>query len=310
MYEKYTNDFLESGKASEVETYTTLFRKLEEYDKFILDWDEEDLEMFLKSLGSVSVNSINKMLQFIREFHRYIAEIDGVEYKNLELHHDLKNYIDLNKLLSVTINEMQYKMLRQLLTVDSGSISYNNRDAAILILAWNLMDNGEIKNLMKDDVRFYKLAGKEICEIRLKNRYTIIDDEEEIEILKKTMSEYKYFVTGTDKKREHTLDLKDTKAFIRPVLTRQTSKETCANPSEILSRVLDKVETIPGANINLYDFSIESLRRSRIISLLRNKDVDINDIKNILGKKNSSDLYWLSEISMLIERESNSNKGR
>jgi hypothetical protein len=115
------------------------------------------------------------------------------------------------------------------------------------------------------------------------------------------MKEYKYFVSGTDKKREHTLDLKDTKAFVRPVHTRSTLKETVANPSEILARVLDKIETIPG-NINLYDFSIESIRRSRIIQLLRHKDVNIEDIKNILGKKNSSDLYWLSEISMLIER--------
>jgi site-specific recombinase XerD len=305
VYEKYTNDFLESGRASEAETYITLFGKLEEYDKFILEWDKEDLEIFLKSLSSVSVNSINKYLQYIREFHKYITEIDGVEYKKLEIHHDLKNYIDLNKLLSVTINESQYKMLRRLLTIDSGDYTYNSRDAAILILAYNLLDNAEIKNLMKDDIKFYELAGREVCEIRLKNRYTVIEDKEEIDIIKKTMKEYKYFVTGTNKKREHTLDLKDTKAFIRPVHTRSTLKQTVANPSEILARVLDKIETIPGTSINLYDFSIESIRRSRIIQLLRSKDVNIDNIKNILKKSSSCDLYWLSEISMLIERESN-----
>ena len=124
-----------------------------------------------------------------------------------------------------------------------------------------------------------------------------------IEILKKTMSEYKYFVTGSGRKKEHFLDLRDTRAFIRPVQTNSSEKETVANPSELLSKALSKVETIPGTNLNLFDMSIESIRRSRVIDLLRRKDTDINDIKNILKKSNTSDIYWLSQISVLMERQ-------
>jgi len=303
VYEKYAENFLESGRATEVKTYKTLIGKLEEFDKFILKWEDEDLERFIKLLSSISVNSVNKYLQFTREFHKYVAEVENTEYKKLELLHDLKFYIDLDKLMSVTITHNHYKTLIRLLTIDLGGISYNNRDAAILVLAWNSCDNADVKNLMKDDLKFYTLGGKEICKIRLKNRYVVIDDKEEIEILKRTLKEYKYFVTGSERKREHFLDLRETKAFIRPVQTNNSNKETVANPSELLSKALSKVETIPGTNLNLYEFSIESVKRSKIIDLLRRKDVDINDIKNILGKSNSSDIYWLSQISVLMERQ-------
>ena len=145
----------------------------------------------------MSVNSINKFLQFTREFHKYVAEIENIEYKKLELLHDPKFYIDLNKLMSVTITHNHYKTLIRLLTIDSGDISYNNRDAAILVLAWNSCDNADVKNLMKDDLKFYTLGGKEICKIRLKNRYVVIDDEEEIEIIKRTFkTHHKYFYEG------------------------------------------------------------------------------------------------------------------
>lgn len=304
MYEKYTDNFLKSGRATEKETYITLFNKLEDYNKFILQWEDEDLGEFIKKLESISVNSVNKIMQFIREFHKFVAEQEGVEHKKLELLRDPKHYINFNKLLEVTITENQYNTLRRLLTIDSGDISFNYRDAAILVLAWNSCTNTEIKNLMKDDIKFYKLAGQEKCEIRLKTRYIIIDDKEEINIIKKTLKEFKYFITGSDKKKEHFVDLRDTNALIRPVQTRQSEKETCANPSEILGKVFEKLETIPGTNINLYSMSIESIKRSRIINLLRKKNVNTNDIKNMFSKGSSCDLYWLEQISTLMERES------
>jgi hypothetical protein len=303
VYEKYTDAFLNSGKSTENETYQTLFGKLEEYDKFILDWTNENLDEFIKFLKSISVNSVNKYLQFIREFHKFIGEKEGIEYKKLVLQHDLKYYIDFNKLLEVTITETQYKILRRLLVVDAGGITYNFRDAAILVCAWNLMDNADIKNLMKDDIKFFELAGKEKCEIRLKNRYVIIEDEEEINIIKKTLKEDRHFVGSTDKRKEHDLDLKSSPAFIRPAATRQSASETVANPSEILRKALMKVETIPGTNIDLYSLAIEDVVRSKLISLLRQKNINTEDIKNIMKKSSSCSLYWISEVATILSRK-------
>lgn len=309
MYEKYIEKFFATENITEKETFDNLFNKLEKYDTHLIEWDNQNLEEFIKNLSSVSVNSINKYLNFIRDFYKFVCKQENIQPKELKLEKDLKYYIDFEELMRRTINQNHYKMILNLLTVDSDGYCYNYRDACILVLAWSAhCTNTEIKNLMKSDIKFYTLREREVCRINLKNRFEIIEDVDEIEIIKKTITQDRYFVAGSDKKKDHFLDLKSTPALIRPVATRQSDKKTVANPSEILRKSMAKVGQLPGTNILPEELSLEDIVRSKKIMLLRRENIDTNDIKNIFGKTSECDIYWLSSIACVIQRFENQQK--
>lgn len=306
MYERYTDIFLNSGRATEKKGYSTLFNKLENYNKFILNWTNQDLDNFIKLQNSKSENAINKCLQFTRCFHKYISEQECIEYKKLKLQYDAIHYINEDKLRDVTLSYMDYSILKRLLIEEIGDKTYNNRDASILILAWHGVSPEEIKDLLKIDIVFYELLKVKKCQIKLKNRYIIIEDKDEIIIIKNALNEYNYFIPSTDKRKERFPELKDTPYFIRAVDTKKGNKniEKVANPSQILKRALEKVDIIsPGSRIQLSDLSLEDITRSRKIDLLRKNNVTTKDIVNMFGKINECDSYWLSRIAVTMERE-------
>lgn len=311
MYEGYQQLYFASKEISEEKLYEDLINKLESFnDKFILHWEQNDLEEFMKSLGSKSVNSINKYLNYLRNFYKFICETRKIEPKKLDLQKDLKYYIDYEKLMGVTINEDHYKILRNLLPIEIGHKTYNYRDACILVLAWESLSNFEIKNLMEDDIEFFSEYGVQKCKLHLKTRSVVIDDSESIDIIKNTMKEQKYFIQEAVKHKDGIFDLKDTPALIRAaIVSRKSNKDTVANPGEVLKRVFRRIENIPGTDIELSELTIEDIKRSRIITLLRRKEVTVNDIKNMFGKESSCDTHWLSEIAVLVERSSKQQKG-
>jgi hypothetical protein len=275
----------------------------------MLDWNENDLEKFIISMSSVSVNTLNKYIQFLRDFYKFVCKQEDKIPKDLKVKKELKDCIDFEELKRRTINQKDYKTLRELLIVEDNGYRYNFRDACILVLASSAhCTNTEIKNLMKSDIKFYKLAGREICRINLKNRFEIIEDKEEIDIIKRTIIEEHYYMSENAKKKNHFIILKSSPALIRPVATRQSENKTVANPSEILKKQLTKLGTIPGTNIFAGDISLEDVVRSKKIELLRRKDITTNDIKNISGKLSECDSYWLQSISILLNREMLKNK--
>jgi len=304
MYEQYIEKFFAEENVSEKDTYETLFNKLEDYNVHILDWNEDNLEEFIISLSSISVNSLNKTIQYLRDFYKFVCKQEDTTPKDLKVKKELKDCIDFEELKRRTIDQKDYKTLRELLIIQNDGYRYNFRDACILVLAWSAhCTNTEIKNLMKSDIKFYTLAGREVCRINLKNRFEIIEDKEEIDIIKRTIIEEHYYMSENARKKNHFLILKSSPALIRPVGTRPSEGNTVVNPSEILKKQLIKLGTIPGTNIFAGDISLEDIVRSKKIMLLKRKDITTNDIKNISGKSSECDLYWLQSCAITIQRE-------
>jgi len=299
-YDEINEEFL-SGNIYEPETYRYLLNRLKDCDKFISDWNDEDLEKYIKSVGAISINTVNKYLQFIRTYYKYVCDKLNIFPKSIKLNKDLKYYIDLNKLMAVTLSENNFKFLKNLLTVQSPHGEYNFRDKILLELAWEGLTNTEIKHLKVDNISFYKEFGIEKARLNLATRNIIIDDEEIIYDIKKTIEQKEYFREEKGGKN-YFVHLKDTPMLIKPIAMRVSDKDEVSNPSILLCRVLRRLEdefSLPG--INLSDLSLEDIRRSRIINLLKHDT--IGNVKMIYGKKASCDLYWLEEIAVLIRRE-------
>jgi len=300
LYDEINEEFL-SSNIKEPETYKHLLNRLMKCDKFIGDWEDEDIEEFIKSTGAVSVNTVNKYLQFVREYYKFVCNKLNIKQKSLKLNKDLKYYIDMNKLMSITLSENNYKYLKNLLTVQSPHGEYNFRDKVLLELGHEGLTNTEIKHLKIDDILFYKEFGMEKAKLRLKTRNIIIDDSEVIYDIKKAIEQKEYFREERNG-RNYFVHLKDTPMLIKPIAMRVSDNDAVSNPSILLQRVLQKLEdefSLPG--INLSDLSLEDIRRSRIIDLLKHDT--IGNVKMIYDKKASCDLYWLEEIAILIRRE-------
>ena len=168
-------------------------------------------------------------------------------------------------------------------------------------MAWEGLTNTEIKHLKVSDISFYKEFGIEKIQLRLKTRNIIIDDSEVVYDIKKTIEQKEYFREEKNG-RSYFVHLKDTPMLIKPIAMRVSDNDAVSNPSILLHRVLQKLEdefSLPG--INLSDLSLEDIRRSRIIDLLKHDT--IGNVKMIYDKKASCDLYWLEEIAILIRRE-------
>jgi len=156
LYEKFIDKFLATEKITEKETYLNLFNKLEKVDNFIINWENEDLDNFMKGIGSISVNTINKYLQFTREFYRYMCKQKGIKPKKIELTKDSKFYINYEKLKGLTIKHDHFISIKNNLTVLTEKGLYNYRDKVLFCLAWEGLSNSEIKNLREDDIIFFK----------------------------------------------------------------------------------------------------------------------------------------------------------
>jgi len=304
--DKYEEEFLTSGRATEEDTYKTLFIKLDDYGVSLSDWNQDNIEEFVTSLGSVSVNSVNKYMQFLREYYTYICEVENIKPKEFKLSKDSRNYIDYNALLKMTINETDYKMLRDVLLVEAGFNTYNYRDSCIFVLAWNSLTNEEIRFISKNDVEFFTEYNVSKCKIWLPKRILVIDDEDDVKIIKETINEDKYYMIDGANKKDHFIDLKSSKALIRGVCTRESNSPFVSNPGEILSRVLAKIGVLSGSNIDIELLSLESIGRSRKIDLFR-KGASIDEVKNLFTKETSADLYWLQSLSIVMKRQEKNN---
>lgn len=304
MYDIYKEEYLNS--VTEKEFGEGILNKLGEYDKFILDWDINDLENFIRNSESISTNVISKNLSYLRKINEIISNKYNTNIKQLKLPKDKKNYIDFNALISVTLTEDHFKELRRSL-VKIGKTSNNYRDAVILILSWEGLMANEVKKLKKTDIDFIKEFGEIKAKIWIINnnkkiRKIIIRDVESIIILKKAIEEIEYYIPETKNKDEYFLKLRNMNTVIRPAGTRGSDKETVANPSQLLKVALKKVGKIPGAeDKDLKRLKIADIRRSRILDLFY-KDVDISYVENIFHKSNRCDLYDLQEMAVLMKR--------
>lgn len=320
-YTEYAEMFFEEVKPKEKGVYQSIFNKLEDYDKFITEWEIEDLENFIKNTGSISVNTVNKYLQYCKDIYKYICRKNNVTPKHLYLPKDLKYYIDFKELNDVTLTEMQYKLVKNLLTVQTieGQTTsrdeyippgeYNFRDKVLFTLPWEAgLTNQELKNLKITDIEFYNEYGKEKAKLKLKNRTVVITNKELIHDIKKTIEQNVYYRIESQLEkqgREYFVYLKHTPMLIKPVAMRQSNKDTVANPSMLLSRVLKRIEAeheVTGTVLS--KISIEDIRRSKIIHMLMDDAYSIEDVANWIGRdEGNSDLYWLAEVAQVFKKK-------
>jgi site-specific recombinase XerD len=306
-YEKYLDGFFEETKLSkgEQENYLSLIRKIEKLDKFITDWTNDDLDKFILSIESISVNSVNKYLQYVRNFYLYVCRIDNVPTRRLYLAKDLSCYINYDKLFEKTLDEQAYRWIKNLLAVPTWKGDMNFRDKVLFELAWEGLDSEEIKNLLVDDIEIDEDNG--VAKIKLKDRTLEIRNEEVVYDIIQTIKQDEYYVYPTTNRKEQFRRLKPTPYLIKPVMTRSSKSETVRNPSLLLKNAFSKIEEdIPG--INLEKLSLEDIRRSRILKMLK-EGAEISDIKKFIDKQSECDLYWLQEIAALMNEKDKEKRG-
>ena len=301
-YENFIDNFMITKK--EKETYNRIFDRLSEESKFITKWENEDLDKFIESFDSISENSVNKYLQIVRDFYSFVCKELGLKPKTLKLTKNIKDYINLEELLARTLNENEYKALKNLLVCETPEGTYNYRDKVLLELGWLGLTNNEIKTLRIDNIEFYKEFNQEKAKLKLKRRTVVIENKEIVYDIKMTIEHKKYWRVEKGG-REYFINLKETPMLIKAVAMRQSNKDEVSNPSNMLNGVLknlaEQADIIPGVKIE--NINLSDIRRSRIIELLKLPYLKINDIKNIYDKKTESDLYWLQGIANIIKRE-------
>lgn len=302
-YENFIDNFMITKK--EKETYNRIFNRLSEESKFITKWENEDLDKFIYSFDSISENSVNKYLQIVRDFYSFVCKELGLKPKSLKLTKNTKDYINLKELLARTLDENEYKALKNLLIVETPEEgTYNYRDKVLLELGWLGLTNNEIKTLRIDNIEFYREFNQEKAKLKLKRRTVIIEEKEIVYDIKMTIKQKKYWRVEKGG-REYFINLKETPMLIKAVAMRQSNKDEVSNPSNMLNGVLknlaEETEVAPG--IKIENINLSDIRRSRIIELLKLPYLKISDIKNIYDKKTESDLYWLQSIANIIKRE-------
>lgn len=297
-YTKYFQNFLIENNDRDKATWDNLFAKLLIYPKLITEWNNNDLNNYIKSLNSISDNTIVKYTQYIKKFYEFCCEKEGIKPLNLFLIRDKKFYIDYDKLLSVMLDEQHYMLLKNSLSEVIEGKEYNTRDKLLVELAWEGLSVDEIKNLKERDIKFDVVNDKNVVILNLKERNVIIYDEEIVEDIKKTLNQTEYLMTFKNKSPQFR-KYKETDYLIKGVQTNVSNKSTIANPSNVLKRALMKVYIVP--DIDLDKLTLEDIRRSRIIDMFK-KNASIEDVQEFLGKKVSCDLYWIQEFALRLKR--------
>ena len=301
-YENYIENFISENNIKEKEqfVYRGFIDLLVDMDTYITKWKNKDLDIFIESLQSTSVNTIDKYLQYIKKFYKFVCKKENIVSKHLFLSYDKNKYIDYNKLKTTILNDQQYINLKNSFGYLYDGKEYNTRDKLMIELAYNGLTAYDIKHLKINDV---KLNNSQSAEIYLHDRIIKIDDEEVIKDIQKTINQDYYYIEPTENRKHQLRKLKDTEYIIRPVKTNQGKNDTVSNPSQILKKAFEKMQDYyPDKNIDLSMLTLEDIRRSKVIQMLKN-EVPIEEVSSFLGKKSNCDLYWLKDLANNLKNQ-------
>lgn len=308
-YEQYLESFLADNEVKDVNSYKSLVSNIERVEKFITEWTNDDVSDFIKSLNTISPNSVLKYEQVIRKFYNHVCKVMDIEPIEIKLESDPKWYINFFLLESVTLDVTRFNWLKKLLVVEVDEFTakqygfstaeVNHRDSVLLSLAWNGLTKEEIKKLKSNDITI----GYERISIQLpKGRVKIIYDQELAGDLKKCINAEYYYINETFTRPECFKKLRSSEYLIRPVETRESKNEYCSDPNQLLHTVLNKLDgAVPGIDLNL--LTLEDIRRSRIINLFRTDEAaTIEDARDFLDKRSGCDIYWMRGIGEMFAR--------
>jgi len=297
----------------------SILLKMEEYPKPIGEWSNEDADNFLKNIiKSTSANTIQLYIHLMRQAHKFVCNIQGKNYVQLNPTHSLEDYVDLNMLRSVTLTEYEFNQVRKELKYVDNDTEGNYRDVALFELAWYGLSSEEIKFLKKDDIKetekgiiieIYKTKKGEKDKkepTRVLNRSIIIDDPEIVKDILMAKKENRYYKVRNYESKD--LIIVDEIYYIpSPYLIRginnvkadklkERKDKPIAHIGMLMYKQLKKIQ-LPEINIDFEHLSVEDIRRSMLINLILKEEIPIYSLKVMLNKKRDGDLIWLKSIT-------------
>ena len=298
-YEEYIEGFLETNNVKEKEIFINHIKKMEKIEKFITEWSDKEIDKLIKSTNSISMNAINKYLQYTRSFYQYVCNQEGVIPKKITLTKSYEYYINYEKFGDVLLDKKAYEQLKGEMIYSTFEGDFNFRDKVMIELAWEGLTSEEIKNL-KTSEKDIEFINDEKVILHLSKRDVTINNAEIVYDIKQAIQQDKYYIPESLYKKEQWRNLKPSTHLIKPVVTRQSDNECVSNPSQLIRNVFKKMDIgiVPG--IDLENVSLEDIKRSSIINAFMS-GMDIPEVKEKYGKKTECDIYWLQNIAQTLK---------
>jgi TusA-related sulfurtransferase len=292
--EKYYNDFIIAYGKKEVGVIKTIIEVEKENNKSLVDWNEEDLKKFLLKKNSTSEKSLHKHLSVLRQYANYIADKEGIARRQYVLtNRSLTNYVNRDKLLSVTINYNEYKHIISQIE--------NVRDRLIVELAWYSLTNKQIKMLKEKEIVFEQSEyGWDIAFLEIGRAVSVrIDDPKVVEDIKQCMNESGHIIE-TSQSIEKDMQYKFSEYLIKPMnVGKGKELDYFCNPSLILTNIF-LTQKIKCEGVPIEGLSINDIRRSGLIYLFapeNEKNFSLESIVVLYGLKNDTSLFWIRKFA-------------
>ena len=268
----------------------------------LLKWQQNEVCSFLKDLKSVSPVSLKKNLTVLREFANLVCKEERIEKRSYYL--DESSFmllIDQEKLLSTTLSYEQFSNIRTQLGFSANGETINYRDKLIFELAWYSLTEDEIRMLKKTNVKFTKLHVDVAILSCITGKIVKIDDTETIEDLRQCIVTNEITRMAKDG-RLKTTGYKDSEYLIRPGTSgTRTGTDYLGKPSRALKGTFIN-QDITCDGINIFDLSLDAIRRSRLVLLLAPKNEKLFSYKSVAelyNLKTTAGLKWHKEVAIL-----------
>lgn len=209
------------------------------------------------------------------------------------------HYLDIDTIKRTTLTYQDYRsLLNQMLSDDSG-LGWNVRDRLIFELAWVGLSNEEIKLLKESDIEF---QGEDAVLIKIgENKFFRSEDEQLIKDIRAGLQEQYHYIYSKDNKRKR-MQYRDSEYLIKPVNVGRGKKEDyVSNPSLILQAILISSE-ITCEGIDVFNLSIEDIRRSKIVYMLadENKEYfDMGFVQNMFDLSSENQMFWYKKVARI-----------
>jgi hypothetical protein len=271
----------------------------------VMNWDECEIMVYLKSFKAESPVTLNHKMNILRKFGKFKATVNDLQMRNFKLLDNmLVDCIDLNGLLSVTINPDEYETIRKQLVLknETGIFElkpgqqYNVRDVLLFELAWQGLTNEDIRELKIKYIDFQKdTNGKEIVLLNYPDKSIRIEDKQLVQDIKKVIDERIYVVHYQDQPYK-LIQYRDSDYLIKPVALGPISKiPYVRNPDLTLKNILNRAyNPVKCPEIDVDNLNIEDIRRSKFAYILTlSDDYDLDLIATLYNLKSTSSLYWI-----------------
>lgn len=303
LIDVYKDDFIKTQSQNNIYIVNDIVNYVNKIGKDLHSWSKDELRKFIKDKSIESLARVSNYTNVVREFSKYILTNEKIdlainEMANLKLNHgDPIECVDIEKLLSITIDNKQYEQIRSQITSCA-------RDRVIFELSWLGLKSSEIESIKKDDLEFGNDNGRDYVIITItEDKIFRVDDSELVKDLKECLEE-KFRIIMRSNGKQLKQEFKASKYLIKP-LNAGRRNELNDNKLQIVVTTLKKCFenlNISCNGINMSRLTPESIRRSKLIFLLspnmRDK-FDVYTVSMIFGLQTVQNLKWYQKVADL-----------